>query len=88
MDNKRLTAYLAATMAMGYTNEFDDAAGILKLKKNDKPEEPPKPCFRKSCENERTQGKLYCSAECCRLDKIERRRRCADVSANAEKEKK
>lgn len=28
-----------------------------------------KKCFRKECNCERTGNKLYCSAECCKLDK-------------------
>jgi len=28
-----------------------------------------KKCFRKGCNKNRTGNKLYCSAECCKLDK-------------------
>lgn len=32
-----------------------------------------KKCFRKGCNDIRTKGKLYCSAECCKLDKQQRK---------------
>lgn len=34
-------------------------------------------CFRKGCEKTRSGNKLYCSAECNKLDKQERKKRNA-----------
>lgn len=60
-------ALLGAMMAMSLAMNPPYASIVVDEPKrgNDR-----KKCFRKSCDNSRTGNKLYCSSECCKLDKI------------------
>lgn len=54
---------IASMFAMGLIpGMIENDLMVQQLKKKYEPE----PCFNKECDNDRTPGKLYCSAECCK----------------------
>jgi len=69
---------LAATMAA--IAEVLDPVVVKQLSDQvDKPlrmiknEPKPQVCYREGCDKLRVKNKLYCSSECCKLDRIERK---------------
>jgi hypothetical protein len=56
---KKILPFLAAFAALS-------GAPVTKTLKSDN---HTKKCFRKGCDNLRAGNKLYCSVECCKLDK-------------------
>ena len=63
MDKKQpVRGYAASLLLAGLLPiAMDSMPGVQKLKEKYEP----KPCFNK-CGEDRTPGKLFCSAECCR----------------------
>lgn len=58
-------------MIQALVNTFCDS--YVEPKKR-KPKEIRKTCFRNGCDNLRTEGKIYCSSQCAKEDKKERKK--------------
>ena len=63
-------AMLASMSGMKEPHDYD-APPKRKIKRAERNSD--KKCFRKACDKNRSGNKLYCSAECNKLDKIERK---------------
>lgn len=78
MTSSRTKLLLQTLAAMSLFNEFNMSTRHNPLTIEDEPQRPviryikKQKCFRKDCDNMRTSNKLYCSAECCKLDKYEK----------------
>ena len=78
--NNKLRAQLGMMAMMAMMSNYGPGHGFKSdseaVEKQSKPSEPKnwdKKCFRPGCEKLRDGNKLYCSAECNRLHKAERK---------------
>ena len=62
-------AMMSLMMSAGFEEPFGMSGTSMKNDGSSRNENQTKKCFREGCEKRRNGNRLYCSADCCKLDK-------------------